>query len=78
MTMVEEQQGQKFKGRIRVKQGACPNGHSLMSDDRLFDGEQAVKVKAIAGGHSGLLYLNPFYGKFEYESEIPLNEGEII
>ena len=68
----------RFEGKIRVKRGACPNGHSLMTDQKLFDGEQAVKVKAIASGHSGMLYLNPFYGKFEYESEIPLNEGEII
>lgn len=76
--MAEQKTGAKFKGKIRVKNGSCPNGHSLMSDERRFGGELAIKVKAIAGGHSGMLYLNPFYGQFEYECEIPLNHGEII
>lgn len=65
-------------GRIRVVDGCCPSGHSLMSSERSFDGEKAIAVKVRNGGQAGMLYLNPFYGKFEFESDVPLHRGDII
>ncbi len=69
---------EKLVGRIRVGNGTCPAGHSLMVEDKKFDGERAIAVKIRLGGHSGMLYLHPFYGKHEYESDVSLNEGDVI
>ena len=65
-------------GRIRVGNGTCPAGHSLMAEDRKFDGEPAIAVKVWLAGRSEMLYLNPFYGKFEYESDMPMKKGDVI
>jgi hypothetical protein len=67
-----------LKGKIRVANGKCPAGHSLMSDTKKFDRERAIAVVVKASGQSGMLYLNPFYGKFDYEVDIPLNQGDVI
>ncbi len=64
--------------KIRVKNGSCPNGHSLMSDDVLFDGQRAVAVNVRSNGNSSTLYLNPFYGKFEYKCSLELKIGEVV
>ncbi len=63
---------------IRVKNGMCPNGHSLMSEDKLFDGEAAIAVHVKLGGRSGKIFLNPFFGRFDYESEVPLKAGDVV
>ena len=69
---------ESLKGKIRVKEGRCPAGHLLMTEDRKFDGERAIAVKIRCAGRTGMLYLNPFYGKFEFETEVPLKEGETL
>lgn len=63
---------------IRVADATCPNGHSLMSDEKTFDGQRAIRLRVTFGGHTGMIYLNPFYGKFEYESDIPLEPGAVV
>lgn len=64
--------------RLRVKNGKCPAGHSLMTSERKFDGEDAIKVEVRLNGRRGTIYLNPFYGRFEYESDLQLNAGDIV
>ncbi len=69
---------QNLVGRIRVGSGTCPAGHSLMVEDKKFDGERAIAVKVRLAGHSGMLYLHPFYGKHEYESDVSMKKGDVI
>lgn len=69
---------EKISGSLRVKEGQCPNGHSLMSDDKKFDNERAICVQVKIGGRMGKLYFNPFYGKYEYECDIELKENDIV
>jgi hypothetical protein len=68
----------KITGSIRVAHGMCPHGHSLMSDERRFDGQPAVTVAVRNRGKEGTIHLNPFYGRFEYECDIPLERGDIV
>ncbi len=67
-----------LEGRIRVGNGTCPVGHSLMAKEKKFDGESAIAVIIRLAGHSGTLYLNPFYGKFEFDTDVSLNKGDVI
>ena len=68
----------KLAKNVRIGNGTCPNGHSLMSKDKLFDGEKSLMVHARSAGQSGMLYMNPFYGRFEYDCEFVLNKGDIV
>ena len=76
--MMTESNDKRFAGKIRVANGKCPAGHSLMNDEKLMDGERAITVKVRNNGKTGLLHLNPFYGRFEYESDVELNQGDVI
>ena len=75
--MVDSSILSRVANSIRIRDGKCPNGHSLMDDGKLFDGEPSIALKIAIGGHHGTLYLNPFYGRFEKECDIPLNDGEV-
>jgi len=76
--MDNEKVTKRIAGRIRVGDGKCPAGHSLMDDRKLMDGERAIAVRIRNLGKEGMLYLNPFYGRFQYESEIQLSRGDVI
>ncbi len=76
--MSDDKNASKLEGNIRVANGTCPAGHSLMNDDKLMDGERAITVKIKNAGKSGLIHLNPFYGRFQFDSEILLKEGDVI
>ncbi|RME24867.1 MAG: hypothetical protein D6806_08920 [Deltaproteobacteria bacterium] len=65
-------------GKVRVKEGKCPNGCSLMNTDKLMSGKPAVTLLLRLKGQSGLIHLNPYYGVFEYESDIPLEKGDVV
>jgi hypothetical protein len=68
----------KYTGRIRVGAGRCPKGHSLMSEEVLFNGEKAVALEVRLAGKSGMIYLNPFYGIFEFRSGLDLSKGDVV
>ena len=68
----------KVASRIRVGDGMCPKGHSLMTGKRYFDGERAIVAHVRHAGHAGIIFLNPYYGRFEYECDLTLNKGDIV
>ena len=68
----------KLSGRIAVKNGQCPNGHSLMSDETRFEGLKSVRVKIKIAGKQGELFLDPVYGRFNYFSELSMKDGDIV
>jgi hypothetical protein len=69
---------EKVKKSLRVASGRCPHGHSLMSDERLFDGQRAIALTVHNRGKAGTIYLNPFYGRFEFDCDIPLERDDIV
>jgi len=76
--MSDSGEEKKYTGRIRVMAGRCPKGHSLMSDEVLFNGENAVALEVRLAGKSGMIYLNPFYGIFEFRSDLNLEKGAVV
>jgi hypothetical protein len=68
----------QYKGRIRVADGLCPAGHSLMSDEVMFHGERAIVLNLRSAGRSGMIFLNPFYGIFEFKSDVELHQGDVV
>jgi len=76
--MTQAAKTSKYTGRIRVSEGRCPKGHSLMSDEVLFKGQPAVALEVRLAGRAGMIYLNPFYGIFEFRSDIELHPNDIV
>jgi len=68
----------KITASLAIKEGRCPNGHSLMTDAVRFDGQRAVTVTVRVGGRTGELFLNPFYGRFEYRCDLDLKRGDVV
>ena len=68
----------KVATSLRVKDGMCSKGHSLMSAEKLFGGERAIVVRVRHGGHEGTVYLNPFFGRFEIDCSIPVTKGDVL
>ena len=67
----------KITGNLAVKDGRCPNGHSLMTEAVRFDGQKAVTATVRVGGRTGEIFLNPFYGRFEYKCGLDMKPGDI-
>ncbi len=65
-------------GKVLIKEGNCPNGCSLMNKDKLIEGHPALTCLVRVRGITGHIHLNPFYGTFDYESDIELREGDIV
>jgi hypothetical protein len=68
----------QIAANLAVKDGRCSNGHSLMTDVVLFDGQKAIGAVARVGGREGNIFLNPFYGRFEYRCDLDLKGGDVV
>jgi hypothetical protein len=66
------------EGKVLVSDARCPKGHSLMNPKKLMSGKPAVTCENRLRGKTGLIHFNPYYGIFEYESEIILKPGDIV
>ena len=57
----------------------CFHCHKSLEDDHvLIDNFPSVKTKVSCNSGKGYLYLSSTYGSFQTESEIPLEDGEIV
>jgi hypothetical protein len=65
-------------GRFLVKDGRCPNGCSLINPQKQMSGKPAITVLVRNRGATGKIHFNPYYGIFEYETDIELREGDIV
>ncbi len=68
----------KLTSNLRVTDGKCPNGHSVMAKEKKFDGESAIEINIRFAGKTGKLFLNPFFGRFDFESDLVLGEGDVV
>jgi hypothetical protein len=69
---------QKLAQNLRVGGGQCTNGHSLMTSSKQFEGENAIKLTLRLAGREGMIYLNPYFGKFEHECNLELKKGDVV
>lgn len=65
-------------GRIRIKEGACPRGCNLLNDKKLMSGKPAITVELRLRGETSLIHLNPYYGIFEYETDVEMHAGDVV
>ncbi len=65
-------------GKILVRHGSCPAGCSLINREVLLDGQPALSLLVRVQGKTGLIHLNPFYGVFDYECDLPLRKGDVV
>ncbi len=63
---------------IRIKHAMCRNGHRLMDEHKLINGNPAITVLAKYGDQEGLIHLDPVYGSFQNLWEITVPEGECV
>ena len=65
-------------GRLLIREACCPKGCSLVNPDKRLSGQPAISAQIRLRGQTGMIHFNPFYGVYEYESEIPLVDGDIV
>jgi predicted RNA-binding Zn-ribbon protein involved in translation (DUF1610 family) len=68
----------KLTASLAVREGKCPNGHSLMTETVRFGGQPAISATVRVRGREGTIFLNPFYGRFEYRCDLELTEGDVV
>jgi hypothetical protein len=65
-------------GKVCIHNGRCPNGCSLMNHKKLLSNKPVITAVVRLRGDAGSIHFNPFYGVFEYQSELSLHEGDIV
>jgi hypothetical protein len=66
--------GQDF---LLVESVFCPNGHNLVVDSVRIHGEASVKLKIVAGGETGVVFVDAFWGSHaKLFSFIPMLSGK--
>lgn len=65
-------------GTVRVHDARCPKGCNLMDPSVLLGGKPSIKVEASLAGKRAPLWLNPFYGVFEYRTPLALEAGQVV
>jgi two-component system, NtrC family, sensor kinase len=62
-------------GIVQLKKATCPKRHSLLDNDFKIDGLPALKVKVVSAGNSGIIHLDPVYGKHrnQYYPDVQIN-----
>jgi hypothetical protein len=48
-----------------------------MDPNHIMGGAPAIKLLLETGDAEGIVHLHPYYGNFEIESSIPLQDGEV-
>jgi hypothetical protein len=65
-------------GTVRVRDGRCPKGCDLMDPSVPLSGKASIKLEAAIAGKRAPLWLNAFYGVYEYRSQLPLVDGQVL
>jgi hypothetical protein len=62
---------------ICIRNACCPAGHSVMDPDHLMSGVPSIKLLVQAAGEQGTVHLNAWYGNYDIDSTVELNEGTV-
>ncbi len=64
---------------LHVNHATCPNGHLLQDEKTKIHGDPALKVAIKLKGKSGILYIDPVYGRYDnIEEDITLKHGDVV
>jgi hypothetical protein len=65
-------------GKLLIRHGTCPAGCSLVDPQIKLGGYPAITALVRLHGQTGHIHLNPFYGVFEHECDLPLRAGDVV
>jgi two-component system, NtrC family, sensor kinase len=63
------------RGLAQVKAAVCPKRHDLMDSEIKCYGLPTIRVKVVSNGISGLIHLDPVYGKHRHQYGIDVASG---
>ena len=63
---------------LRIQHACCANGHSLMDSTHTINGYSSIKILIRAGGHEGVIFLDPVYGSFSNVKKFDLPKETIV
>ena len=66
------------KGRIVLTRAYCHNGHSLLSEEKQFDGENAIKLIGKFDGKEDVMFLSPIMNDKNKEVPDYYKKGDIV
>ena len=64
------------RGLAPIKAAVCPRGHNLMDNDVRSYGMPTIKVKVVSNGNTGVINLDPVYGKHRHQYGIEIQKGK--
>ncbi len=67
-----------LKELIVIRECYCPNGHSLISDQAVFDGHNGIVLKVKSKDKEGIIALDPVYGMKHRYSSFNLPKDELL
>ncbi len=65
-------------GVAQIKAAMCPRRHDLMDDETKIDGLSSIKMKVASKRKSGMVYLDPVYGKHRHQYAIELGSEKDV
>ncbi len=65
-------------GKILIKNGCCPKGCSLTNPEKKFAGKPAMSAVIRLNGKTGTIHFNPYFGVFEYQSDLDPQDGDLV
>jgi len=63
------------RGITQVRKAQCTKRHSLIDNEVRIGGLPSLKLKAVAGNDSGIVHLDPMYGRHGHEFGLTVSAG---
>jgi two-component system NtrC family sensor kinase len=64
-------------GITHIKKALCPKRHDLTDSEVKIEGMPSIKLRVYSNGKSGLIYLDPVYGRNKHLINIDLNTKDL-
>ncbi|MCK9281609.1 MAG: ATP-binding protein [Melioribacteraceae bacterium] len=66
------------KGIVVIKSAMCDKNHSLLDPDFKIEGHPSIKMKIKSGDSSGIIHLDPVYGKQRHSFGLEIDKSKPI
>jgi len=65
-------------GKVRITEGRCPRGCSLMDETKLLNSLPSIKVEISLAGKRAPMHLSALYGVYQFQTSLVLKDGDIV
>jgi len=63
------------RGITQIRKAQCAKRHSLIDNDVRIGGLSSIRVKAILNAETGLVHLDPMYGRYSHQYGLSVAQG---